>query len=670
MVCIMLLASASFFSSPCSAQTNTGLLQRDMPPIVGAEVFIEPGQSPAYIDSLFATLKKYGMSLTRIRLFESYMRNSNGDWDFSLFDQAYRAGEKYGVKIWGNFFPYTSYEDVGGFKFPRSQAHLDSVAYFIRECVLHFKQYKSHGGWALLNEIGSAKIPSTPLSQERLKAWLQTNSYKPKPQQYRGLGFDEQRFLLEHNTWYLEWLAGQVRLHDPGAHLHVNNHAIFQLVGEYDFPAWRNTLSSLGGSAHASWHFGYFPRNRYSFAVAANSAILQSGAGSLPWLMTELQGGNNTYSGFDAMCPTRQEITQWIWTVIGGGGKGSIFWSLNPRVGGFEAGEWAILDYQLQASDRLEAAGEAAAVISNHAPLFATAKPLAPVVHLLYTRPSLWVEEKLQMEGGKLAGRKQGGVMQSVLGYYETLIEMGMPTAISEWDEYDFSKSNYTGQMMILAHQIALPSDAATKLEQFVSKGGTLLVDGLTGYYDYNAIAQVQTGFPLQKILGGMVREFKIEGDKVPLILSDSKISLPGHAWRGYLLPVDGQIMSGNIGQVFAMEHLFGRGKTYWWPTLAGLGSRLHGNEMLAKALRRILKQQQLTAPVTLAGHYPGLQLQTLEVPKGYISVLINQSGSRKTVQLLLPPAVKPIVLFGSSSGVSGGAITLQSEETVVVYWE
>jgi len=215
-----------------------------------------------------------------------------------------------------------------------------------------------------------------------------------------------------------------------------------------------------------------------------------------------------------------------------------------------------------------------------------------------------------------------------------------------------------------------LPSDAATKLEQFVSKGGTLLVDGLTGYYDYNAIAQVQTGFPLQKILGGVVREFKIEGDKVPLVLSDSKISLPGHAWRGYLLPVNGQIMSGNSGQVFAMEHLFGRGKTYWWPTLAGLGSRLHGNEMLAKALRRILKQQQLTAPVTLAGHYPGLQLQTLEVPKGYISVLINQSGSRKTVQLLLPPAVKPIVLFGSSSGVSGGAITLQSEETVVVYWE
>ena len=33
--------------------------------------------------------------------------------------------------------------------------------------------------------------------------------------------------------------------------------------------------------------------------------------------MTELQGGNNVYSGGVAMCPTPDEIMQWLWIVAG-----------------------------------------------------------------------------------------------------------------------------------------------------------------------------------------------------------------------------------------------------------------------------------------------------------------------------------------------------------------
>ena len=31
----------------------------------------------------------------------------------------------------------------------------------------------------------------------------------------------------------------------------------------------------------------------------------------MPFWVTELQGGNNTYSGYKAFCPTKEEITQW-----------------------------------------------------------------------------------------------------------------------------------------------------------------------------------------------------------------------------------------------------------------------------------------------------------------------------------------------------------------------
>ncbi|MEO8616803.1 MAG: beta-galactosidase, partial [Luteolibacter sp.] len=68
-------------------------------PFVGAQVFIEPGQTPEQIDGWFALLEQHDMTFCRIRMFETYMHTADGKWDFSLFDQAYRAAEKHGVKI-------------------------------------------------------------------------------------------------------------------------------------------------------------------------------------------------------------------------------------------------------------------------------------------------------------------------------------------------------------------------------------------------------------------------------------------------------------------------------------------------------------------------------------------------------------------------------------------
>jgi beta-galactosidase len=85
----------------------------------GAEIFIEPGQTFEEIDLWFKRLKGAGMTVTRIRLFESYMRQADGSWDYSLFDAAYTAAEKYGIKVYGNLFPSTSFTDLGGLKFPK-----------------------------------------------------------------------------------------------------------------------------------------------------------------------------------------------------------------------------------------------------------------------------------------------------------------------------------------------------------------------------------------------------------------------------------------------------------------------------------------------------------------------------------------------------------------------
>lgn len=67
------------FQMPAISQvSNTDI------PMIGAEVFIEPGQTNEQIDTWFRRLKEAGMTVTRIRMFESYMHKPNGTWDYSL----------------------------------------------------------------------------------------------------------------------------------------------------------------------------------------------------------------------------------------------------------------------------------------------------------------------------------------------------------------------------------------------------------------------------------------------------------------------------------------------------------------------------------------------------------------------------------------------------------
>ena len=120
--------------------------------------------------------------------------------------------------------------------------------------------------------------------------------------------------------------------------------------------------------------------------MSANDEIIRSGAGPLPFWLTELQGGNNLYSGGKPICPTKEETTQWLWTTLGAGAKGVIFWALNPRAAIDEPGEWALITFQREASDRLTAAHEVIRTLKQNAALIANAKPLHSGITLLLAR--------------------------------------------------------------------------------------------------------------------------------------------------------------------------------------------------------------------------------------------------------------------------------------------
>jgi beta-galactosidase len=644
----------------------------EITPMIGAEIFIEPGQTAQEIDTWYRLMKENGMTICRIRMFETYMHKPDGTWDFSLFDLAYRAAEKYDIKVWGNLFPATGFTDVGGFKFPRSEEHLKSISEYIKNLVTHFRQYKSCYGWVLINEPGSGRLPDEEFTGNRFKEWKDKQSDPVYNRQgYNIFTFEEERFLLEYNTWFLNWLKDEVYKYDPGSHLHVNNHAIFQNVAEYDFPGWRPILSSLGGSAHASWHFGYFNRNRYTVAMSANCEIIRSGAGNLPWLMTEIQGGNNTYSGFQAMCPTREEISQWLWTTIASGGKGGIFWTLNPRASGFEAGEWAMINFQNEPSDRLSAAAAVASVLQSNATLFAAARPVESGINILYIREALWVEKKMQTGGAHYEGRDIGGVMKSALSYFEALGEMGLQCNLKEIGEFDFSKSDYSGKTIILPHQVSVPSRYWGGLENFVRNGGKLIVDGLTAFYDEHAHCIMKTGFPLEKLFGGNVREFKLEGDLFEMALNDPELVLPVHCWRGTLMTTTAKPVGYHNKEVIASRNAYGKGEVLWIPGLTGLAGRIQGYSPLIALLDHEVEANIHSVPFRFRNLQEGMLMKTLQSGNSFITVIINKSGRNMQAELIGKHNLMPSVLFPENAGkIENNTVFLATEETLVILWK
>src|SRR5664280_1292490 len=643
-------------------------------PFIGAQIFIEPGQTTEEIDTWFRVLKENQFTVCRIRMFESYMKKTDGSWDFSLFDNAFKSAEKYGIKVFGTIFPYTEKTDIGGFKFPKDDAHLQSIALFIEKLTTHFSQFSSLYGWVLINEPGvGGRIPWTDFTKSKYAAWKLLHPEKDFTLKGYPILVDlyDQAFLYYLNTWYLNWLATEVRKYDKIHELHVNNHQMFQNCAEYDFPEWRKFLTSLGGSAHASWHFGYFKRQQYAVAMSANSEIVRSGAGNIPWFMTELQGGNNTYSGGTPMCPTKEEIAQWLWIITATEGKGSIFWSLNPRSSGIEAGEWALLDFQDKPSDRMIEAARVAGVLKRNQGLFEKGKEIESGINLLYIRQSLWAESKMATGSEQnFEGRKAGGVMKSVLGYFEAFSEMGVDVNLKAFEEFDFGKDNYNGSTIILAHQISVPEAYTVQLEDFVKKGGKLIVDGLTGFFDENLQNTMKTGFPFENLFGGNISEFKLVDNLFKFKLNG--YSIPAHLWRGFISTGTGVPVSNYNGEAVAIRNKFGKGEVLWIPSLIGLGSRISNDY---SNLIRLLNEECITSLSTLPVRFQipekNMLMKSMYSNNSIITIIINKRKSNAQISLDFGgknPSGK--TLFATALGkVIGTKVQIGPEETIVIKW-
>jgi beta-galactosidase len=162
------------------------------------------------------------------------------------------------------------------------------------------------------------------------------------------------------------------------------------------------------------------------------------------------------------------------------------------------------------------------------------------------------------MHGKSYEGRDEGGVIKSALAYFEALSEAGLQANFKEISEFDFSKEDYDGICIILAHQVSIPSKYWENLYLFVQKGGKLIADGLTGYYDENAVGTMRLGSPLRNLFGADILEYKTIDNIEDLIVAGTL--LPAFQWVGLLRPTSGTTIAGKGKEIWGVKNDYGKG--------------------------------------------------------------------------------------------------------------
>ena len=383
---------------------------------IGAEVWIEPGQTPEQIDGWFSLAANNGMRSVRLFLMWNYIEKQPGEFDFSLYDTAFAAANRHKVRIEATLCAihgpaWLSEKFRGRPQFNElfdSEQVLVRAAEYIRQTVTRYRDDQALESWWVLNEPRRFD-PRSPLATARLQeraaakystveavneAWIEHytdfSQIVYNPLWERGNYFywpvptvDWYQFQRDFLTWNLRWIADNIRRYDTRHIITMNPANVFESAHQYNLPAYREIFDVYGASMHASWQLRLLPRDNYGYAVAGISEILRGAAPEGRFWVSELQGGNNIWSGKTPMCPDSLDLAQWIWTGIGSGARKVVYWSLNYRKQGIEAGEWGVFGFRSEATDRSRVTAEMNRVLARHNDFFSGAKPWQGTVTLL-----------------------------------------------------------------------------------------------------------------------------------------------------------------------------------------------------------------------------------------------------------------------------------------------
>lgn len=301
--------------------------------------------------------------------------------------------------------------------------------------------------------------------------------------------------------------GGEISLFLPMPSLCVDMERIADMMREF---------GSYYPSIHIAWHFEQveFEFAKPVYMMSSLATDLFKGGWAATW---ESTGGPQILTGADAgFFPQMKEepagatidggaLKQLLYSYMAGGFKGYGLWSFNPRVTGWEGGEYGLLDTDNQVTERAIAAGEIGRACQTYRDeLWKQHKE--PVVGILsdWENDALWTVLATR-------GRK-------IYEYYPVFARIGCNRVFINHNvpfEYVTPQNIRKGllpryEILYIPAFLGFDSSLLPYFEQFVQQGGRLVIDAPTGWYDIDGnVFVTREGTAFEKLFGARLANFQ-----------------------------------------------------------------------------------------------------------------------------------------------------------------
>jgi beta-galactosidase len=341
-----------------------------------------------------------------------------------------------------------------------------------------------------------------------------------------------------------------------------------------------------------------------------------------------------------------------------------LFWCLNSRKAGNEAGEWSMLDYRGNPSERLEEAARIISVLNQNRDFFNEAKPVTSSVTIILSPETMLLQSRLDFYKD-IPGRMAKAHMQSSLAFYEAISELGIAAEIKSAGDFNWNETGTGSRVAILANMTCLPENLVDKLKSFIQNKNKLIITGLTGYFDEKENNLVQQEFPLKNIVGGTIKEIRLTDNIFYYRLNGLNESLPVHMWETEIINETGMVEGTSGDRIIALRKRYGEGEVLWIPAMIGLGAWLSDNRPLAALLKRELIGY-VGDGASFAEHTPGVIMKVLKNGDEFMVILINGKDEDADVYVKGLQCEEFELLYGNTNWLAEGKIHLKGKGTLV----
>ncbi len=336
-------------------------------------------------------------------------------------------------------------------------------------------------------------------------------------------------------------------------------------------------------SIHLAWHYEevQYEVARCIYMQSSLSTDWFKGGWAATWESTggpqQLSGGKgwNVLSQFETAGFTVDEgtITQLLLSYLAGGFRGAGLWSWNYRNAGWESGEYALLNRQLEPGPRAIRAGKIAQAADKYRDeIWAAHKEPYVGVLVNWDNEAIWAA----VAGPGRTHFKHYPV-KARIGINRALINANIPFEhVTVTDLKKGLGKRY--KVIYLPAQAAINDELWPILEEYVSNGGRLVIDAPGGWWDdQGRVLKTGKGTPFEKLFGASIADFQYSNN-VPQVIGD-------HQLEGFvfdLTPTSANVVERfKSGRPAVTEHVYGKGTAIVLAADASYAMQNPGNDYL-----------------------------------------------------------------------------------------